>query len=189
MSFNWITDRPPTRADGDEYGRVVLRRLPEGDCGVHVHWSYVAAGAPWHLARCEPPAPAPEPAPEPALAPGQTWRRRDGKVVTISTSISTEYPFWAQGVWYRPDGTHSRFPAFPHMELAELVSDVPPAPEAPKTTQQLEPRRFLSISRTVLASGQEIVDAIDDDGVAWELAGEEWRRIKPLPPREVSAAD
>lgn len=181
MSSNWITDRPPTEADGDEYGNV------EKDGGVFVHWSYVTTGIPWRRrVFWEPPAPAAEPAPKPPLAEGQEWRRRDGKEVTIT---STEYPFWAQGVWYRPDGTHSRFPAFPHMELVELVSDVPPVPEAPKTTQQLEPRRFLSISRTVLASGQEIVDAIDDDGVAWELAGEEWHRIKPLPPREVSAAD
>ena len=182
MSSNWITDRPPTEADGNEEGSVIVRRMPEKDFGAPVHWSHVGAGVPWRRSVFwKPPAQAAEPAPNPPLALGQKWRRRDGKVVTITSFEG--YPFWAHGVWYSPEGRHANLVALPHLELVELVS------EAPKTTQQLEPRRFVSISRTALSTGQEIVDAIDDDGVAWELAGEEWRRIKPLPPREVSAAD
>lgn len=176
--MNWITDRPPTGADGDEDGEVIVRRRPGKDFGALVHWSHVATGVPWRRSVFwQPPSPAAEPAPKPALALGQTWRRRDGRVVTITSFDG--YPFWAQGVWYSPDGRHANLVACPHLELVELVSQ----------PTKLEPRRFVSISRTVLATGQEIVDAIDDDGVAWELAGEEWHRLKPLPPRETPTAD
>jgi hypothetical protein len=48
MEQEWITDRPPTEADGDGAGdvRMVLR---PGGCGVYylAHWSYVGSGAPW----------------------------------------------------------------------------------------------------------------------------------------------
>jgi hypothetical protein len=62
MEQEWITDRPPTEADGDGAGdvRMVLR---PGGCGVYylAHWSYVGSGAPWqHTADWQPPT---EPAP------------------------------------------------------------------------------------------------------------------------------
>jgi hypothetical protein len=60
MEQKWITDRPPTEADGDENGEVRMRLRPDGDSYHLVHWSYVG-GAPWqHTSSWKPPAqPAP----------------------------------------------------------------------------------------------------------------------------------
>ena len=41
----WITDRPPTEADADPDGDVLIRRNPSDF--IHLPWRYVAAGAPW----------------------------------------------------------------------------------------------------------------------------------------------
>jgi len=61
MEQKWITDRPPTEADGDRDGDVRMQRSPVGDGHHLVHWSYVGAGAPWQRTSWwEPPT---EPAP------------------------------------------------------------------------------------------------------------------------------
>jgi hypothetical protein len=60
-SAEWITDRPPTEADGDHIGSVHVKMHPRGGSFCRIYWSYVAAGAPWqHTAYWKPPA---EPAP------------------------------------------------------------------------------------------------------------------------------
>jgi hypothetical protein len=57
----WITDRPPTRADGDHIGSVHVKMHPRGGSFCRIYWSYVAVGAPWqHTSHWQPPA---EPAP------------------------------------------------------------------------------------------------------------------------------
>jgi hypothetical protein len=57
----WITDRPPTEADGDEHQEVRLKRWPHWVNFVKVHWSHVGFGVPWqHTSDWQPPA---EPAP------------------------------------------------------------------------------------------------------------------------------
>jgi hypothetical protein len=67
----WITDRPPTEADGDHIGSVHVKMHPRGGSFCRIYWSHVAAGAPWqHTNHWQPPA---EPAPtEPLL----TFRQR-----------------------------------------------------------------------------------------------------------------
>jgi hypothetical protein len=53
----WIRDRRPTAADGDEGGDVRMKSGPSGDNWRHVHWSYVGAGVPWqHTSLWQPPA-------------------------------------------------------------------------------------------------------------------------------------
>lgn len=65
MSY-WITDRPPTEADGDKDGDVWVRVRPDRVIGFHMHWSYVGIGTPWRRSQFWlPPAPQPEPEPEP----------------------------------------------------------------------------------------------------------------------------
>lgn len=51
-------------------------------------------------------------------------------------------------------------------------------------------RRFVSITRTVILNGYHIIDAIDDDGVAWWRVianfsenDVDWTRLTPLPDR------
>ena len=45
---HWITDRPPTEADGDEWSEVCVSSQP---CGLgplaRIHWSYIKPGIPW----------------------------------------------------------------------------------------------------------------------------------------------
>lgn len=75
----WITDRRPTRADGDEDGDVRVRYYsPNSQDYSYLHWSYVGANVPWkHCKGCEPAAePAVEPAAEPAAEPPTTTPRR-----------------------------------------------------------------------------------------------------------------
>jgi len=68
-----------------------------------------------------------------------------------------------------------------------------PEPTVPAT----QPRRFVSISRTILSGGDHILDAIDDEGIAWwsrldtspcspgfEFPATTWQRLSPLPSRE-----
>jgi len=124
---DWITDRPPTEADGDRDGDVWVRTRPDQEIGFYVHWSIVGIGTPWQRSHFwRPPAPQIEPEPE-------------------------------------------------------------PEPAAPAT----EPRRFVSVSRTLLSPIESIIDAIDDEGVAWTRKSfpfppqPSWQRIDPLPAREV----
>ena len=62
-----------------------------------------------------------------------------------------------------------------------------------------QPRRFVSISRTILKDGDHILDAIDDEGIVWwrrldtqphhpafPPKAPAWQQLSPLPAREVS---
>lgn len=71
--IDWITDRRPTEADGDEDGDVFVRTRPLRESRAYVHWSLVSAGTPW-----KPRSPVPEPQHEP---PSTTPR----KFVAISS--------------------------------------------------------------------------------------------------------
>ena len=55
-----------------------------------------------------------------------------------------------------------------HRNAFEIAA---PEPSASAT----QPRRFVSISRTLLKDGDHILDAIDDEGIAW------WRRLDTQP--------
>lgn len=65
----------------------------------------------------------------------------------------------------------------------------PPASAVPTT----EPRRFVSISRTIVSDEDHFLDAIADDGTAWVLrtnvcsGSGRWRPMAPLPDYEVPA--
>ena len=54
----------------------------------------------------------------------------------------------------------------------------------------LRPRRFASLTRTILPNGVHALDAIDDDGRAWWLivgndeAPDTWTELQPLPTHE-----
>ena len=182
---DWITDRRPTEADGDEDGNVVLRLVarvqwrPGSRFSQHVDWRHIGKGVPWkHTDIWQPPTiPAPEPT-KPALAVGQRWRRRHGEVVTIQ---SDGINFRAGGWGYNPDGTALFLDdPWPELDLVELL----PAPEP-------TPRKFASLSRTVTDFGHTI-DAIDEDGVAWWMtlatddSEPQWRQLLPLPGNEVA---
>ena len=118
---NWITDRPPTEADGDADGDVLVQMRPDSALGTCLHWAHVAPWAPWR-----------------------------------------HTTFWKEPV-------------------------AAPEPATPTT----QPRRFVSISRTILNPTTVILDAIDDEGVAWTRTlnpippQPPWKRIVPLPARDL----
>ena len=70
-SAEWITDRPPTEADGDEDGNVWMRLSPLATTHFSVHWSYVGGRAPWRHA----PGWQPSAEPAPAEPPTDPTRR------------------------------------------------------------------------------------------------------------------
>ncbi len=56
MPQEWITDRPPTEADGDKDGDVLMRRAPDRDGGRFIHWTFVPPGMDWqHSSFWQPP--------------------------------------------------------------------------------------------------------------------------------------
>ena len=76
----------------------------------------------------------------------------------------------------------------------------PPALRAEPVPTVPQPGRFVLISRTLLRNGDHILDAIDDEGVAWWMRLDtqphhpsftpkdpEWQQLSPLPAREVPA--
>ena len=64
MAQNWITDRRPTEADGDEDGDVRVRYSPDSQDYSYLHWSHVGADVPWkHRDSWYPRGPAAEPEP------------------------------------------------------------------------------------------------------------------------------
>jgi len=127
------------------------------------------------------PPKAPDPfSTKPALAVGQLWRRRDGALVTVARD---SYGQFVAGGWvYTSNGTAPLLSSDGSMfELIELL---------PTPTSTSAPRKFASINRTITKSGY-IIDAIDEDGVAWYMIvganslGPEWIQLLPLPGREV----
>jgi hypothetical protein len=56
MAQEWITDRLPTRADGDMDGDVRMRRGPGSFDYNFAHWSHIGPGVPWqHTGSWQPP--------------------------------------------------------------------------------------------------------------------------------------
>lgn len=174
---DWITDRRPTEVDGDRDGDVRLRSSRNGEDYVYVPWEFVAEGAPWtHSPGWLTKPPASESA-KPALALGQTWRTREGKVVTITRDDGSKTPFLADHIWYKADGKANIHHQHPELELVELISEV-------------APRRIVAISRTV-HSYVHTIDAVAEDGTAWwMIVGPDeddqptWQQLTPLPPIE-----
>jgi hypothetical protein len=115
--MDWITDRLPTEADGDEDGYVIVSNATQRKW-YGMHFMLVSCGQSWLPF----PTPAAMPAPESAA----------------------------------------------------------PATPAP------QPRRFVSITRTVYGAVHTI-DAVADDGTAWWMVpGEaDWTQLPALPDREV----
>ncbi len=79
-SAEWITDRPPTEADGDIFGDVRIQQGPGSSNHCIVHWGYVGAGVPWQRTGAWQPRAEAEPghAPESAReehAPPDQWQR------------------------------------------------------------------------------------------------------------------
>ena len=115
--MDWITDRLPTEADGDEDGYVIV-----------------------------------------STATQSVWYRKYFKLVSCGQSW---LPFTPPAAMPAPES-------------------VAPATSAP------QPRRFVSITRTVYGAVHTL-DAVADDGTAWwKVPGEvEWTQLPALPDREV----
>jgi hypothetical protein len=92
MTQEWITDRPPTEADGDRDGDVRMKSGPSGDRFYLIHWSYVGAGVPWqHTSFRYPPA---EPTPTEAdriAALEQRVAELEAQIARVPEAIATAF--------------------------------------------------------------------------------------------------
>jgi hypothetical protein len=203
--MEWITDRRPTEADGDHDGDVLLRLRPGYDRCSYCHFSLVGEGSHWCHSEHWQPAPAPEPQLD--VRVGQVWRRRNGTIAIVTEYDGSDAPFLIGGYWYRRNGQFYSNSPRPEYDLVELIENAPrpvpevslqladepepaPLPVAEQPTHKVirQPRRFMSISRTI-APDRDVLDAIDDEGVAWWMVPGEtwWQRLAALPAREVQA--
>lgn len=131
----WITDRLPTKADGDCDGDVLVRTRPGhgSDRPAYCHWTLVRRGLSWrHADSWRPPASRLD------FKVGQRWRRRDGEIVTVTQITSSDGGCYADdsagtswGYW--SDGTAPSCSSC--FDLVELLEDVPPVPLAPVITK------------------------------------------------------
>lgn len=198
MTDEWITDRQPTKEDGDVDGEVLMQRYPNWrsllvDTSVYAGVAYVGPGVPWKhtsiwrtpvTSEPEPEAPAPELWPE--LKVGQVWQISSGGRLTVRSvdgdrfRVTDEQGFdWV----YQPDAL------IPGRDLVALITDAPaesPQPEPEPTTRKV-PRLFARpIRRTLIPSGGTMMDALADDGTCWEKGPGDlgWKQVPPLPDRE-----
>lgn len=150
---HWITDRPPTEADSDSDGDVLVCTTPRfgEEDWMYEKWNQVTPGWPWRRTKYwTPPTPAPEPtpaAPEPEqkaeeAAPrfrvGQVWRTRGGvecTVVHIWSDYESQFPIYTD---LHSDHHHSisgksilNYGENHEDDLVELISEPSLASEPP----------------------------------------------------------
>lgn len=205
---DWITNRPPTEADADKFGNVIICITPRlcKDLSRFEKWHDITLGWPWrHTSLWTPQAPAPEPTPAaPEFKVGQVWRNRDGQtsriiwiedgdtkfpIMTnlICTDLKGGYWHWSNGKSCLSDGDQDH-----ERDLVELISDNPPQPEpvvtaltpaAPEPEPEKATRGFLAFSRVEYSNG--FVDsAVGTDRTAWvrhSTTFTHWEQVSPLP--------
>ena len=84
----WITDRPPTEADGDMDGDVRMIPAPHAgpDAYLLVHWSHVGNAAPWqHAENWQPPA---QPAPAEPDRIAALEERMAGRIAALEQQVA-----------------------------------------------------------------------------------------------------
>jgi hypothetical protein len=166
----WITDRLPTEADADHDGDV---KVPDGidtvpPYGFYQHHTLVVPGQPWWSEKAAERAEVAAPAP--AFAVGQQWRRRSGKVVTVTKlDPGTDFPICSDDCcWYRADGTSCINCV--DDDLIELVPSPDPQPMPRKVVQ--------------IAAAENDVCALCDDGTVWSLGSKGWHQLPSIPQPE-----
>ena len=179
MPHEWITDRLPTEADGDEDGDVRVPRVPggssqKGDGWWFQHYTLIVPGQPWWSEKA---AERVESAPTLNLAVGQQWRRRDGKVVVID-KINRDHlwgkthPFWADRCSYTEKGACNASGKLGHpCDLIELVSGTEPVPAPTRKVDRFE------------AVGDHLC-AVCNDGTMWRLYFPGWTQLPAIPQPE-----
>ena len=128
MTHEWITDRLPTEADAGRTGYVNVPDVPgdEPPDGWYQHHTLVVPGQPWWSEKAAKRAEVAAPAP--AFAVGQQWRRRNGKVVTITQlDPGTTLPICTgESHWHWANGASCTGNS--QYDLIELMSSPDPQP-------------------------------------------------------------
>jgi hypothetical protein len=121
-------------------------------------------------------------APAPAFAVGQQWRRRNGKVVTVTQlDPGTDIPICTDGsYWHCANGASCTGNS--QYDLIELMSspDPQPAPPAPAPAPELT-RKVVQIAS---ASSDDLL-ALCNDGTMWitDVSGP-WSQLPSIPQPE-----
>jgi hypothetical protein len=180
----WITDRLPTEADADGDGGVRVPTQPNAPVSLDLnsyayqHYTLVVPGQPWWsdeaAARVDVAAPAP------AFAVGQQWRRRNGKVVTVTQlDPGTEFPICTDdNYWYRADGASCTGSS--QHDLIRMVSSPDPQPAPPAPAPELT-RKVVQIA----TPERSLLVALCNDSTMWalETAGP-WHQLPAIPQPE-----
>lgn len=101
LMTNWITGRLPTRADGDEWGLVLVRHVGLKSSQVLAHWSDLG-GAEWrHTSDWTPPTPEPTPAapgpePEKATRGFLAFTRVENEHGFTDSAVGTDNTAWVR---------------------------------------------------------------------------------------------
>jgi hypothetical protein len=90
MANNWVTNRLPTKEDGDENGNVQEKIVPHFEASTAVHWSQTSVGIPWrHTSSWEPPLSEPD---EDLVQRISTLEARVGGLENLIKSVSKATP-------------------------------------------------------------------------------------------------
>ena len=110
---DWITDRLPTKADGNSEGDVLVREPTGKRTDLRLHWHNVMPGWPWR--HSEDWSPQPRKVPRGFLAFFDMPRNTQGGPERTVVAIATDHT-----AWYRePDrlgGDWSQVPSLPDRE-------------------------------------------------------------------------
>jgi hypothetical protein len=114
----------------------------------------------------------------PVFAVGQQWRRRNGKVVTVTQlDPGTEFPICTDdNYWYCADGA-SCIGNSQH-DLIRMVSSPDPQPAPPAPAPALT-RKVVQI-----AAAENGVCALCDDGTVWSYCCDSWSQLPAIPQPE-----
>ncbi len=88
----WITDRPPTEADGDRDGDVLMRRAPGSHVIRLIHWTFVGAGTDWQRTSFWQPPTEPAPTePDRIAALEQRVTELEAQILISPEAIATAF--------------------------------------------------------------------------------------------------
>ena len=166
----WITTRQPIASDGNKNGAVHVRKYPDKNWGVNIHWSYVGTGVPWEHANDFEGLIEPIPPENPESEFGNLKTQNSN--FEFGAAASADMPMFV------PEDVIASIRV--EEPILHDGTDDGPLDDVPHRV-----RTFASVRRTYI--GQNcIIDAVASDGTLWcftDCGGKEpqWTQLPNLP--------